>query len=63
MTDKNKRKRPLVADRRYPGKAKPKPKTSARAKPATPARPRAPNALGAGESLVSLLAWPVGFGV
>jgi len=45
MTDKNKRKRPLVADRRYPGKAKPKPKTSARAKPATrkaaPARRKA----------------------
>ncbi|WP_339637441.1 PBP1A family penicillin-binding protein [uncultured Sulfitobacter sp.] len=45
MTDKNKRKRPLVADRRYPGKAKPKAKTSARAKPATrkaaPARRKA----------------------
>ena len=35
MTDKNKRKRPLVADKRYPGKAKPKAKTAARSKPAT----------------------------
>ena len=45
MTDKNKRKRPLVADKRYPGKAKPKAKTAARGKPATrkaaPARRKA----------------------
>jgi penicillin-binding protein 1A len=45
MTDKNKRKRPLVADRRYPGKAKPKPKTSAGPNPpprkAAPARRKA----------------------